>query len=281
MKHVFLLLFALLIIPAAFAQTRPSDILLVGTFHFHNPGADIAKTKTFDVMTPPVQAELERITEKISVFHPAKIFVEWPWDEQAELDKLYTAYLGPHYEQFVSATYPAKRQDFFLKNEIVQLAFRAGKKAHLTRVYALDYNKTVFPFDSVMKAMQAAKQVALLQKSQDAIKHYETSQNKKLETYNLTQLLLDANTPQELALNKALYLEILNRAGTPDNFAGAFLVSEWYRRNLYMYALVQKTMTAQDDKALILVGAGHAAMMQEFIKSDPVFRLKTLQDVLK
>ena len=281
MKHVFFLLLACLAAAAGAAQTRPSDILLLGTFHFHNPGADVAKTKTFDVTTPKVQAELETITQKISVFHPNKIFVEWPWDEQPELDKLYTAYLGGSYEQFVSTTYPAKRQNFFLKNEIIQLAFRAGKKARLTRIYALDYTKTAFPFDSVMKAMQTAKQVTLLQKSQDAIKQYETSQNKKLETYTLTQLLLDANSPGELARNKGLYLEILNRAGNPDNFAGAFLVSEWYRRNLYMYSLVQKTMTAQDGKALVLVGSGHAAMMREFVAADQQFRLKELKDVLK
>ncbi|MBH8568495.1 hypothetical protein KB206_06360 [Microvirga sp. STS02] len=281
MKHTFFFLFACLIAANCGAQTRPSDILLLGTFHFHNPGADVAKTKTFDVMAPKAQAELETITQKISAFHPDKIFVEWPWDEQLELDKLYNAYLGSQFEQFVNTTYPAKRQNFFLKNEIVQLAFRAGKKAHLTRIYALDYTKTSFPFDSVLKAMQAAKQVALLQKSQDAIKHYETSQNQKLETYTLTQLLLDANSPGELTLNKGLYLDILNRAGTTDNFAGAFLVSEWYRRNLYMYSLVQKTMTPQDGKALVLVGSGHAAMMREFIASDQQFRLKELKDVLK
>jgi hypothetical protein len=264
------------------AQTKPADILLLGTFHFHNPGADVAKTKTFDVLTPPVQAELESITQKISAFHPDKIFVEWAWDAQPELDALYNAYLGPNYEQYVNTTYPKPgRRDFYLKNEIIQLAFRAGKKAKLTRIYALDYNKTSFPFDSVMQAMKMAGQEGLLQQTQDAIKRYETSQNKKLETYTLTQLLLDANSPAELALNKGLYLEILNRAGAPGNFAGPYLVSEWYRRNLYMYSLIQKAMTPQDGRALVLVGSGHAAMMQEFIAADRQFRLKTLKEVLK
>lgn len=283
MKHasLHLLLLTFLISTTAFAQTKQSDILLLSTFHFHNPGADVAKTKTFDVMTPKVQAELENITRKISAFHPNKIFVEWPWDEQKELDELYTAFLGSNYEQYVATRYAKSRHDFYLKNEIIQLAFRAGKKAKLTKIYALDYNKTDFPFDSVMKSMQAARQTILLQQAQDAIKHYETAQNKKRETYTLTQLLLDANSKEELDLNKGLYLEILNRAGSPDNFAGAFLVSEWYRRNLYMYSLVQKAMTASDNKALILVGAGHAAMMREFIAADRQFRLKELKDVLQ
>lgn len=281
MKPFLLLLLCFLGAATAFAQSQQSDVLLLGTFHFHNPGADVAKIKTFDVMTPKVQAELESMTQKISVFHPDKIFVEWTWNEQKELDALYQAYLGGNYEQYVTATYAKNRHDFFLKNEIVQLAFRAGKKAKLTKIYALDYNKTDFPYDSVMKAMRAAGQVPLMQQAQDAIKRFETTQNKKLETYTLTQLLLDANTNAELALNKGLYLEILNRAGTTDNFAGPFLVSEWYRRNLYMYSFVQKAMTAQDGKALVLVGAGHAAMMREFIAADKRFRLKELKDVLR
>jgi hypothetical protein len=278
---LLLLLLSLGIAPAGRAQTKPADILLLGTFHFHNPGADVAKTKTFDVMTPQAQAELETITKKISAFHPDKIFVEWPWEEQKELDALYTAYLGPNYEQYVSATYPTNRHNFYLKNEIVQLAFRAGKKANLPRVYALDYTKTSFPFDSVMKSMQAARQSVLLQQTQDAINDYETRQNKKLETYTLTQLLLDANSPAELALSKGLYLEILNRAGATDIFAGPFLVSEWYRRNLYMYSIVQKDLLPQDRKVMVLVGSGHAAMMQEFIASDRKLRLRTLAEVLK
>jgi hypothetical protein len=282
MKTTFLFLFTLLDATAAVAQPKQGEMLLLGTFHFHNPGLDIAKTKTFDVMTPKAQAELETITQKISVFHPDKIFVEWGWDEQKELDELYTAYLGSNYQQYIITKYPKQGdRDFYLKNEIVQLAFRAGKKAKLTRIYALDYGKTSFPFDSVMKAMQAAHQEPLMQRVQATIKAQETSQNQKIATYSLTQLLLDANTPANLAQNKGFYIDLFNRAGTLDNFAGAFLVSEWYRRNLYMYALVQKTMTARDGKALVLVGSGHAAMMREFVASDQQFRLKEFSDVLK
>ncbi|WP_035567987.1 DUF5694 domain-containing protein [Hymenobacter sp. IS2118] len=281
MKHFFLFLLSFAFVTTGFAQSKKSDILLLGTFHFHNPGSDVVKVKTFDVMTPKVQAELENITQKISVFHPDKIFVEWAWDEQKQLDALYSAYLNGNFEQHVTTTYPKAQHNFLLKSEIIQLAFRAGKKTKLTRIHALDYRNVSLPFDSVMNAMKAANQTALMQKVQDATSELETSQNKKIEKFTLTQLLLDTNTKEELAFNKSLYIDILNRAGKTDNFAGAFLVSEWYRRNLYMYSLVQKNMTAPDSKALVLVGSGHAAMMKEFIESDQQFRLKELKDVLK
>lgn len=283
----FLSLFLLAAAPAV-AQTspaaKPAELLLVGTFHFHNPGADIAKFKTFDVLAPAAQAELEKMTDQINRFHPSKIFVEWAQTEQAELDEVYRHYLeGPaKYEAYVKATHPKpSQQNFYLKNEIVQLGFRAGKKAGVTKIYALDYNKTAFPFDSVQQAMKEAHQDALLQSVGAAIKQVEDDYNRKAATYTLTQLLLDANTPTELAFNKGFYIDKLNRAGVATNFAGAFLVSEWYRRNLYMYSIVQKTVTPADAKVLVLVGSGHAAMMQEFVTYDRAFKAKLLKDVLQ
>ncbi|UOG75258.1 DUF5694 domain-containing protein [Hymenobacter tibetensis] len=282
MKKAFLLLFGLCSVVQSIAQSKPTDLLLVGTFHFHNPGGDVAKVKTFDVMTPKVQAELENITNNLAAFRPDKIFVEWDYSDQRGLDELYTQYLGGKYEEYIQATYPTPgKRDFYLKNEIVQLAFRAGKKAKLTRIHAFDYNKISLPFDSVMQAIAVAKQEPLLKSLNDARASIETSQNKKIETYTLTQLLLDANTKENLTFNKGIYLDKFNRAGTASNFSGPRMVSEWYRRNLYMYSLLQKMVEPQDDKVMVLVGSGHAAIIQDFVTYDSTFKLTELKNVLK
>lgn len=280
MKNLLLLL-TCFITSASFAQTKPTEVLLIGTFHFNNPGADIVKVKTFDVMTPKVQAELETMTDKINLYQPDKIFVEWPWNEQSDLDALYAQYLGGKYEEYVTTKYikPSQR-DFYLKNEIFQLAFRAGKKLKLTEIHAIDFKKTDFPYDSVMKAMTAARQEKLLKDIDALMKSYQANTNKKLETYTLTQLLLDHNKPESRALDNSLYLTLLNRAGSADAFVGPFLVSEWYRRNLYMYSLVQKLTEAQDDKVMVLAGSSHTAMMNGFIDIDNIFQVKELKEVL-
>ena len=280
MKSFFILL-AYFITSASFAQTKRTEVLLIGTFHFNNPGADAMKVKTFDVMTPKVQMELETITEKLKLYQPDKLFVEWPWNEQSALDTLYAQYLGGKYEEYVITKYtnPAQR-DFYLKNEIFQLAFRAGKKLKLAKIHAIDYNKTDFPYDSVMKAMNSAHQEKLVKDTESMMATYQATINKKLETYTLTQLLLDLNKPDSRTFDNSLYLTQLNRAGTADTFVGPFLVSEWYRRNLYMYSLVQKLTVAQDDKVIILAGASHTAMMKGFIDMDNIFQVKELKDVL-
>ncbi|QIX61769.1 hypothetical protein HER32_11500 [Hymenobacter sp. BT18] len=282
MKTLLLLLSSLFLALGATAQNKPAELLLLGTFHFHNPGADIVKTKSFDVLAPKAQAELETMTNRLSQWHPDKVFVEWDWNNQAELDALYKLYLGGQYEQAIQAKYPQPGQrDFYLKNEIIQLAFRTAKKAGLRRVYAFDYLKTTFPFDSVQKAMQQAHQEALQQRIGELFKKVEADQNRKLSTLTLTQLLLDFNTPASMRENKGAYLDMLNKAGSVESFAGSWLVSEWYRRNLYMYSVVQKTVEPTDQRVLVLAGSAHTAMMREFAQYDSRFQLKELKDVLK
>ncbi len=280
-RQLLLFFCCLLASLTALAQAQPADLLLVGTFHFSNPGSDLVKTTTFNVLAPKPQAELEAITNRIQAFGPQKIFVECSYDEQAALDTLYHAYLGGQYEAYVKRRYKPARQNYYLRNEIFQLAFRAGKKAGLSRIHAFDYDNTSFPYDSVQRAIQAANQQPLQRQIDAEHQRLIAKQNQKIATFTLTQLLLDLNTPASLATNKSMYLHLFNRAGRPNDFVGAYLVSEWYRRNLYMYSLVQKLTEPTDKKVMVLVGAGHAAMLREFIQLDPRFHLKSLQALLK
>ena len=281
MKSLLLLLLLLTLASSGFAQTKPNDLLLLGTFHFSNPGEDIVKVKLFDILGPAAQAELETITAKIARFHPTKIFVEVEWSQQVELDELYKQYLAGTYQAYITTRFPAERRNFYLTNEIMQLAFRAGKKAGVPRIYGLDYSQTKFPYDSVQKVMQAARQEDLIRQIQKEFHTLEVAQNRKLATLSLTNILLDFNSPRSLAENKGAYLNLLNRAGQVGNFAGAYLVAEWYRRNLYMYSILQKTVTPVNGPVLVLLGAGHIAMMRDFVPYDSRFRLMELKDVLK
>lgn len=251
----------------SYGQAKKKQILVIGTFHFENPGHDVAQFNSFDVMTPKSQKELENIANKIKAFSPDKIFVEWPYEKQASLDKFYSR----NADSLIS-----KKGD-----EIVQVALRSAKKLNHKRLYAIDYNQTVFPYDSLMSEMKKAKQDGLIQQSDAAMKKYETAENKRIATYTLTQMLLEHNKPQEDHENIGWYLSIANRGGGNGNFTGAYLVSEWYRRNLYMYSLLQRLTDADDDKVMVILGAGHTAMLREFIKYDNTFEIVELKDILK
>lgn len=261
MQKIILLL-VLTTFNLTFAQTKKKQILLFGSFHFENPGLDVAKVNTFDVMTDKSQKELENITDKIKKFGPNKIFVEWNYQKQAKLDQFF-----------------AKNTDSLLKNdsdERVQVALRSAKKLGLKKLYAIDYNETDFPYDSLVKEMKTANQFDLIKKNEETMKNYETDFNAKITKYSLTQLLLDVNKP-----DLSWYLQTAIKGGKTDNFVGAFLVSEWYRRNLYMYTLITKLTESKDDKIMVLLGAGHTEMIREFVKHNPDFEIVELATVLK
>ncbi|MFZ0597596.1 MAG: DUF5694 domain-containing protein [Flavobacterium sp.] len=267
MKKIALLLVFTIAFNTASAQSKKKQILLLGTFHFENPGLDVAKVNTFNVMSDKSQKELENITNKIKKFGPDKIFIEWNYQKQTKLDQFYN-----------------KNTDSLLHkdaDEIVQVALRSAKKLGHKQLYAIDYNNTDFPYDSLVKGMTAAGQFDLIKRNEETMKHYETDQNAKIAKYSLTELLLDINTKASNDDNVKWYLETAIKGGKTDDFVGAYLVSEWYRRNLYMYALIQKLTESKDDKIMVLLGAGHTAMIREFVEHNPEFEIVELATVLK
>ena len=68
----------LLIINSIHAQNRqkPVEILLLGTFHFDNPGLDVAQFKNANILSPERQAEIRTVVEKLKKFNPDKLFIE-------------------------------------------------------------------------------------------------------------------------------------------------------------------------------------------------------------
>ena len=83
MKKLLLLVLLTVTANPAFAQSKKKQILLIGTFHFENPGLDVAQVNTFICyLTNKSQIELENITDKIKKFGPDKIFVEWSYENK-------------------------------------------------------------------------------------------------------------------------------------------------------------------------------------------------------
>ncbi|MCP9765410.1 DUF5694 domain-containing protein [Lacihabitans soyangensis] len=258
-----------------FAQ---KEVLLIGTFHFNNPGFDVVKTNPFDVTTANSQKELENISNKIKGFGPEKIFVEWEFDAQASLDTLYDLYLKNEYFEYVARKYP--NRSFYTQNEIIQLAFRTAKKLGHKKVYAIDYPYAGdFPYDSLMTEIEKAKQMDLKAEIDKQLVENTQKSNRDRENLQLTELILEMNTDEFRKQDLGFYISLFNRGGRNENFVGAYLNSEWYKRNLYMYALLQKLM-ADSKKGMVLLGASHVGMFSEFIQHDNQLKAIQLKTIL-
>jgi hypothetical protein len=250
--------------------------LLVGTFHYHNPGADVAKTKSFDVMSDASQAQLEVISEKIKEFKPDQVSVEWPYDQQQELDSLYQLYLKDNYFANDSLS------DFYLKNEIFQLAFRVAKKAGLTSVKAVDYRDTDFPFDSLMTVAAKQKQIDLQNYFTDGIERFTQEFDEKIESgASLLDITYYLNSEELRNFSNELQTQVPLLVGDRDNFVGAYLASEWYRRNLYMWSLAQKATEPNDKRIMLLLGSSHIALIKDFIDTNGDWSTVELKEIME
>jgi hypothetical protein len=246
---------------------KQTEILLIGTFHFDNPGLDIAKTNSFEVLNPKTQTELDVMAQKIKEFNPTKIFVEWSYDKQAKLDTLYNSYLNGS-------------DDFSKdKNEIFQLAFRIGKLNNNERLEAIDY-KMDFPFGEVMEIIENRNQTELKAEITAITQKVSTDFDEKIKQgISLTDMLLYHNTDEFRYMANNAYETILN-AGDDSDFEGAQLVSQWNKRNLFMYSLIKKKTTKKDERVMVLLGASHIANIKRILDDNNDWKTVELKDVL-
>ena len=89
MKHRFLIAL-ILMSTLSFGQNK-NEILTLGTFHFHLIQSQLGVD--FDINSIEKQNELSEIIKQIEQYKPTKIFVEWEFSKQNELDDLYNLYL--------------------------------------------------------------------------------------------------------------------------------------------------------------------------------------------
>lgn len=148
------------------------------------------------------------------------------------------------------------------------------------KIYAIDY-RTSFRYDSLIQQMTIAKQFDLISKDSIELERLEKKESKLFSSNkSLTEILYYYNKPQTILEDIKWYLNLANKGGGKENFAGAFLVSEWFKRNLYMYSIIQKTVEKEDEKIMILVGSGHIPMLKNFIEYNPNWTIVEIEKVI-
>lgn len=266
MRKCLSLLFAsVLMLATAFAQQSKTKVVLLGCFHFDNPGLDVAKFENANILSGKRQQEVRAIVDKLKQFKPDKIFVEVPVESQLRLDTDLTNY---------------KNGSFTLKgSETYQLGYRLAKELNLPTLYAVDYRESVFPFDSLMKSATEAKQFNLLEMVKRTIDSVQTYFNESLKKNTITEILLAQNTKEGNAFQVSMYYEFLI-AGKEGNHVGSYLTGEWWRRNMVIYENILKRLNGKEEKILVIFGAGHTALLNEMMKYNRNFELVPLSTVL-
>lgn len=241
-------------------------VLLIGTFHFDNPGLDVAKFKGADILSPKRQQEVEEVTGLLKEFAPDKIFIEAIPSRQSQIDSSFSLYKAGKKELGAS--------------EVEQLGFRLAKQAGLPTVYGVDYQEAEFPFDSLMKSAVEAGQTDIAAYVQKTIEAVQNEFNEALQKLTVKEMLLRENSEELISLQHEFYVKLLP-AGKPGNHIGSYLVSEWWRRNMVIYENILKQLNGSEEKIMVIFGSGHTAILNELMKFNPSIQLLSVSEVLK
>ncbi|MEX2531072.1 MAG: DUF5694 domain-containing protein [Gemmatimonadota bacterium] len=235
--------------------TEPVRVLVLGVYHFANPGLDVVKTEVADVLSPTKQEEIQAVVDAIARFRPTKITVEQLPASAARLDSLYAAYRSGEHE--------------LSRNETEQLGFRLAARFEHVRVHPIDH-RGEFPFEAVMEYAQRNDPdfVDFVQRELARITE-ETNREQRENTVG--EILRTANDPALLAEGHGAYVRFAT-VGAGDTYVGADLLAKWYDRNIRIFANL-KRVVEPGDRVLVVIGSGHAPILRELVTYDPDIEL--------
>jgi len=273
-KINFILFFLIFQFSFVSAQEKVKVILL-GTYHFNNPGNDMIKQKDRNILSKESQQDLEEITNKIkaSAYKPDQIFVESNFNKKNELNANYQSYLKDQYHKFTDTIKRERLKRYYIEGETFQLGYRLAKKLEHHELYPID-SMIEMRFDILLKEVNANPAL-----KEEFSKINASLSDNCLEKRNLSDIFICINKKSNLDKNIGFYISFANKVMTNKDYLGSNLVTDWYKRNLVMYANIQNQLKPHTKTILVLVGSGHAAILRQFFEVDKNFELVDLTKV--
>jgi Family of unknown function (DUF5694) len=245
---------------AAPASSR-AEVLVLGVYHMANPGRDIFNMQADDVLAPKRQAEIAQLMEVLKRFRPTKIAIERDvWDERPAKD--YADYVAGRHE--------------LTRNEIEQVGFRLARELGHKTVHPVDADGE-FPHQRVVNYAKASGRSKELDALMSEIGAMVKAQNEYLASHTVVDTLLYMNADEKVEQDVGYYYREAH-LGEPGDWAGADLVSDWFRRNMRIYGNVMRLVESSDERVLVIYGAGHLGWLRHAVSSDPTLKLRTLAE---
>lgn len=157
-------------------------VLILGTYHFANPGLDIVETEVADILSPQKQTEVDEVVESLAAFRPTKIAVEVRPPSFARLDSLYGAYRNGNHT--------------LGRNEVQQLGFRLADRFGHSRLYGIDHEGE-FPFNAVMAYAQE-HDPSFVEWVQNELAVMTAESNRQQRENTLAEMLRFRNDPADI-----------------------------------------------------------------------------------
>jgi hypothetical protein len=264
---ILLSLFTATVRPAE--KSEPVRVLILGTYHFDNPGHDLHNMKVDDVRTPEKQAELADVAARLARFEPNKIAVEAVSDR----DDLTTK----KFDGFTPETL-TKNAD-----ERVQIAFRVAHNLGQKSVYGIDEHSDkidYFPYDKVQAYAKAHAKTVMLDELNAQVGAMVSKMEADQKTKSVREMLLEQNQPGRIEADHDNFYYALLQLGDSQTQPGADLNGNWYLRNAKIFAKLTQ-IAKPGDRILVTFGSGHCYWLRHFVRGTPGFVLIEPKDYLQ
>lgn len=243
-----------------------AEVLILGTYHFANPGRDMYNAEADNVLAPHRQAEIADLVDALVAFEPTIVAVE----------------AGP--ESAVNERYAAWRRGEaeLTANETQQIGFRLAGRFGLDRVAPVDAD---YPFmsEADMAIDDSDPHVAALDAASHALGAGFVAENEaRQRTHTIGEMLAWMNAPETLNANSDFYLAYgIRRWGADGNPGGAHTVANWYTRNILIFQNILRELEGrQGERVVLVIGQGHAPILRYLVEASPLLTLADPLDYL-
>jgi hypothetical protein len=267
-------------------NSKHTSIMLLGVYHFNNPGKDSYNTEVDDYRADNRQKEIKEVVDLLEEFKPTKILVELSPNEQSKIDSLYNLYLKNQIalEDIQGGI-----------NEVYQIGFRLGKQLDGIDVIAIDHNGNwLAPY---------ADFIADTLEFDDYLNHsssYAQDMKEKNDLFlesSIRENLIYLNEQEQILNNHNYYNNVAIKVkdtanimftyqekdeeinGLPYqmrsfdfNNIGVELVAEWYKRNLFIYRNILEN-SDENDRILVIIGSGHIFYLNQLLENNSEFNM--------
>jgi len=250
--HRYLLVFLLALLPAAAVAQEPVSVMVIGTFHWSNPGRDLHDIHADDVLAPKRQAEIAALAAGISRFHPTQIDVEWPADVVSQ-----------RYDAYTKGALPPSR------NEVVQFGFRLAQ-ANGASIHGVDVDGD-FPFDAVQAYAKAHGEDDIVARADAELVERVQQQQNVLNRGTISHALRMDNSPAAAREDNEFYRTMLKVGGGAEQ-PGADLLTAWYTRNFHICANIVQ-LAKPGERIVVIFGSGHEYLLRQCVSEMPGYKL--------
>lgn len=252
-------------------MAKKPTVMILGSTHLAHDGLDVYNTKMDDVRTPKRQREIEQLVEQLKEFKPTKIALERD-------EKTHGAITQTEYRGYLKGTYELKR------NEHDQIGFRLAKQMGHPKLYCVDYrldyrkDDPIIPFDefdwNLLNYIGFAKEHNLNHLLPPPPDEGKVTQDENGVTWiepeeyiSIIDMYMRDNEPEGRRKDHQRYLGWIARVGLGDQYPGANWLSHyWYDRNMKIYVNLTRITESADDRILLIIGAGHVYLIQQFLE---------------